>query len=901
MDTIALSRSLLDSVQGEADLTRRARSYAQRGRELLFERHRAGAGGLEIVSAYTTIIDHLVRHLFTVAAEEYQQHHPAEKLRCAVVAQGGYGRGELNPQSDLDLYFLHVGQPTPFVQAVAKKLYYTLMDAGFTVGHALRTNNDSMRLAEADMKVRTALLDSRFLCGDYGLYGVIERDIEKRLLRKQASRFVAEKLAESKQRHAEYGGSVYLLEPEVKEGEGGLRDIHTARWLARVLVQAKDLEDVALKGIVAGADVAKLKEAQNFLLRVRNELHFSTGKHQDQLTFEHQEKVSDALGFQGEEMLRGVEVFMRRYYLHAVEISRITNLIIHRMTKHKRPLFAARYSFGRNLRLGVRVTKSHMSVTKPEIFQREPSNLIRLFEDMQKHGYELAHETREVMRAHLGLIDEEYRRSAEANLPFFSILKWKERVYETLSEMHQCGVLGAFIPEFGRLLCMVLHDAYHTYTVDQHSLRLVMEIEQLKAGDHEKTLPLLTQLAREADKIELLYLGLLFHDIGKGLGGGHSEVGAEMVRPIAKRMKLNADDGALVEFLVRHHLLMTHTAFRRDLEDEKTIFDFAKTMGNVRNLQMLYLLTFADVKGVGPDVWNPWKASLLGELYVKTLNLLEEAEKGELQRQDVRAVVRRIQTRLRKELAKDGAAERVDAFLEIMPDRYFLSTPENDVAGHFRLMESYDGDGAVVDVQHFPERACSSVVICTQDRPGLFASITGALTALGLDIVNARIFTANDGRIIDVFRIAHRGKRDAVMNEQKWGRFRATLNSVLAGKTDVAKLVEGSRRSILLQKRVPKVSTVVRMDNEASDGFTIVEVFTDDRIGVLFTITHTLYQLGLSIHVAKISTNVDQVADVFYVTDERGGKVLDPGRLEAARDALQRILAPQNEPSQRVA
>jgi [protein-PII] uridylyltransferase len=267
----------------------------------------------------------------------------------------------------------------------------------------------------------------------------------------------------------------------------------------------------------------------------------------------------------------------------------------------------------------------------------------------------------------------------------------------------------------------------------------------------------------------------------------------------------------------------------------------------------------------------------------------------------VRAIMRRIQTRLRRELEKDFAPERVEQFLETMPDRYFLSTPESDMAGHLQLMEKFAGEGAEVGVEHFPERDCSSVVICTRDRPGLFASITGALTALNLDIVNARIFTARDGRILDVFRIAHRGRRDAVMNEQKWHRFRATLNNVLAGKIDVSRLVEASRGSLLLQKRVPKVSTAIGIDNDASEGFTIIEVFTDDRIGVLFTITHTLHQLGLSIHVAKISTNVDQVADIFYVTDERGGKIEDPARLEGARDTLHRILAPQHEQRERVA
>jgi [protein-PII] uridylyltransferase len=390
---------------------------------------------------------------------------------------------------------------------------------------------------------------------------------------------------------------------------------------------------------------------------------------------------------------------------------------------------------------------------------------------------------------------------------------------------------------------------------------------------------------------------MMFHDIGKGFGGGHSERGADMVRHIAKRMKLNVDDGALVEFLVRHHLLMTHTAFRRDLEDNKTILDFAKTIGTINNLKMLFLLTFADVKAVGPDVWNPWKASLLGELYIKTLNHLEEVEKGEFEGHDVRAVLRRIQGRVRRHLLKEYDADRVNHFMETMPERYFLATPEGDVPGHLKLMEEFKDGQAVTSVEHFPERDCSSVAVCTYDRPGLFAAITGVLTALHLDILNARIFTSGDGRILDIFRVSHHGRSDVVMAEQKWTKFRATLNGVLDGKIEVARLVESSRSSLLLQKRVPNVSTIVQMDNEASNDFTIVEVFTADRIGVLFTITHALYQLGLSIHVAKISTNVDQVADVFYVTAENGDKIEDGLRIETIRQVLQQSLTAQDERS----
>ena len=901
MDAVAIALTLLQEGQGETDLKRLARVYVAKGRATLFERHRAGAGGLEIVSAWSTVMDHLIRHLYSAINAECGSRYPESQPSFALVAQGGYGRGELNPHSDIDLLFLYSRKISPLFQAVTEKLQHTLWDAGMEPAHATRSIADCIRLAESDMRVRTALLDARFLCGDYALFQEFEKRVEPRLLKTGIQRFIREKLEENNARHAQYGGSVYLLEPEVKEGEGGLRDIQTARWIARARLKARDLDALSLSGVVEAADIARLKESQDFLLRVRNELHFSTGKHQDQLTFEQQENVSAALGFEGEEALRGVEVFMRSYYLHAAQISRLSNLIIHRVTDCDKPRFATSYVFGRTLREGIRLSKGHVTVIKPAVLKSAPENLLRIFDDAQKYNCQLSHETRELLRQNLDLIDEEFRRSAGPNTAFFSILKWKEGVYETLAEMHRSGILGAFIPEFGRLLCMVLHDAYHIYTVDQHSLHLIKEIERLRAGEYAENLPLLTQLGREAEKIELLYLGMMFHDIGKGFGGGHSEIGARMVRPIARRMRLNADDGALVEFLVRYHLLMTHTAFRRDLEDQKTIFDFAKTMGSVTNLKMLYLLTFADVKAVGPDVWNPWKASLLGELYVKTLNLLEEAEKGEFQRDDVLAVIRRVQTRVRRQLSKDYPEDAVENFLEVMPDRYFLSTPEDDIPAHFELMERFEGDKPEVSVAHFPERDCTSVVVCAADRPGLFASITGVLTALQLDILNARIFTASDGRILDVFRISHHGRSEIVMGEQKWIKFRLALEGVLDGKIDVENLVRSAKPRLFSQKHAPKVTTVVNIDNEASDDFTIIEIFTEDRMGVLFTITHSLHRLGLSIHVAKISTNVDQVADVFYVTDQAGGKITEATQVETVREFLRRNLVPVNETTERVA
>jgi len=901
VDTIALSRALLEESQEQVpripseqiDLIRLSRDYIQKCRARLLEIHCQGAGGMEVVSAYTAMMDYLIRHLYGVTNEDVLRRIPGQPSNCAVLAQGGYGRGELNPQSDIDLLFLYSWRVTPYFKSMTEDLLHILWDTGLRVGSAVRTIGDTVRLANTDMMVKTALLDTRFLCGDYALYGEFERTVEKRLIKKRVGHFLQQKIEESRVRHADYGASVYLLEPDVKEGAGGLRDIHTARWIGRVAQGARTLDELTRGGMLSPEDAAKLKESQDFLLRVRNQLHFSAGKHQDQLTFEEQEKAAAALNFLGEGTLKAVEIFMRTYYLHAAEIQRLTALITHRLTDCTRPIFRGHAIFAKTLREGVRLSRGHLTVTKPEILRSRPGNMIRLFFEAQQNRCELSHETRELMREHASLIDEAFRRSAEGNIPFFKILKWKERVYESLSEMYACGVLGAFIPEFGRLLCMVLHDAYHIYTVDQHSLRLVQEIERLKAGQYGEALPLLTQLARESDKIELLYLGLLFHDIGKGFGGGHSEIGARMVRPIVRRMRLNVDDGALVEFLVRYHLLMTHTAFRRDLEDPKTIFDFARTVGTVKNLKMLYLLTFADVKGVGPEVWNAWKASLLGELYVKALSILEEFEKGEFGSPDLKAAVRRVQMRLRRDLAKDYTPERVSQFLDPMPDRYFLSVSEADIPAHFALMERFNGKGAVSYVEHFPERHCSSVVVCTEDRPGLFTAITGVLTALNLNILNARIFTLSDGRILDIFRVSHDGHADVVIAESKWARFRANLDSVLAGDSDVSRLVAASQKGIMLEKRAPKVSTVIQIDNDASEHFNIVEVFTADRIGVLFNIAHELHQLGLSIHVAKISTNVDQVADVFYVADQSGVKVEDKTRLEQIKQSLYQRLAPQ--------
>ena len=880
----------------ESPPTASSRAYVQQIREALFRAHRAGAGGQEIVSAYTAAMDHLIQFLFETASQDYINRYPSLSRRCSLMAQGGYGRRELNPHSDIDLLFLHVWKVTPYVEFVAERILYALWDSGLQVGHAIRSITESVRLGNRDMKVKTSMLDARFIAGDHDLYNDFKKAVLGSLAGGAKNRYISRKIEETQERHEHYGGSVYLSEPEVKEGEGGLRDIHTVLWVAGVKWKIKSLDELVHRGILAPKDLTVLKAGRDFLLRVRNEVHFSSGTHQDHLTFEQQESVATHLGYQDRPNEKGVEAFMRAYYLHAAQISRVCSLVLHRAAE---PAALARLrgqTNGREICPGIRYSRGVLSVSRPDILTSDPNNMIFIFLEAQRYRAEIDQDTREILRDHVGLVDSGFRSAREPNRLFLEILRGEERVFETLVEMHRCGVLDAFIPEFARVLCMVQHDLYHIYTVDQHSLRAVQEFERLRSGQYKEELPRLTQMARYVDKPEVLLLSILFHDIGKGHGGNHSEIGSRTAAAIAQRLGLNVDDQEQLVFLVLRHLVLSHTAYRRDIDDEQEVIGFARLLGSVSNLKMLYLLTYADTRAVAPGVWNNWKASLLDDLYIGSLRVLEDVEKGAFRMADTRLKVQRIQDRLKEVLSPRLPEGKIPPLIDGMPARYYLTTPEVEMPFHFELMGLYAGQPVISSVRHFPEREYSELAVCAKDRPGLFARITGVFASLGLDILSARINTRRDGLILDVFRISHLGRPEVIMEDGKWTRVQTTLERVMGGEVDIARLVADSGRPLLFQSRpARRVPTSIQVDNEASEDFTIFEIYTWDRIGVLFTIAHTLYQLDVSVHLAKISTNVDQVADVFYVTDARGKKIQDGERVETIRRALHESLAESDE------
>ena len=853
----------------------------------LKERNFAGASGSEIVRELTAAVDKVLRALFVYAAAEHDRRFSKLNQRLAVLARGGYGRAELNPYSDIDLLFLHDWKPGPYLEIVAEIILHALWDAGLIVGHAVRNVRECVRMADSDLKEKTAILDSRFLAGDAKLWAELDKVLTTDVLNRNQSKFFKSKLEESRKRHAAYGDSVYLLEPQIKEGEGGLRDLHTAMWVAKVKYKVHSLEELVQKAVITQPEMDEVASARDFLWRLRNSLHFLSRRHFDQLTFEYQEELAPLLGFAASDGESASSALMRAYYQQASIIKMFAEGLIARITDEPDSNRFFRFGFGRQIRPGILIQRKLLAVAEPGLFKRDPLNLLAIFADCQAHGVQLSGSTYQLVRDNVGLIDDQARSDPRFGATLMRILDGKQRVAETLEAMHRSGVLGALIPEFGNLYARVLHDLYHIYTVDRHSLAAVRELERLRAGEFKATTPVLTEVARQEDRLPLIFLALVLHDIGKGHGHHHHERGATLAEEVAKRMGLDTEQTDAVVFLVRNHLLMSEIGQKRDIEDDHLVKEFAREVGSIERLKELYLMTFADMRAVAPKVYNNWRDMLLKDLYMKTLKVLEQ---GDREAVDPARLIDLTKTELRNQLtAPDGdRAKALEDFLERMPDRYFLITPRQDIPFHFDLMRRLDGNSLVCQHRHFSDREFTEFTVATRDQHGLFSKIAGVLTANNLNILSARITTRSDSVVLDTFRIANHGDAAGIaMDEDRWERVERNLLAVLNGTQDIVDLVARSRPSSIASRRfVSRVNTEVTVDNRTSERFTVIDVFTQDRLGLLFTVTHALSEMGLEIHLARISTNADQALDVFYVGDTQGRKIVDNKMLKQIETTL---------------
>lgn len=842
--------------------------------------HESGGAGLEVAALRTIAIDRLVCALFDLAGREYCMKYRKAEQTCTIVALGGYGRAELSPLSDIDIMFLYPWKVGSYAETIIERVLYILWDTGLDIGYSTRNIDDCVKVS-SDLVIKTSLVDSRFICGDEALYGDFKKALNEQVFSKNIESFIRDKVVEGAERKSKYGGSVYILEPDIKEGDGGLRDLHTALWAAKTRFKADDFKGLNRTGIISDSEYQDLSKSLDFMTRIRNDLHFLVKRKSDRLTFALQEKIAVNMGYKDEGEILAVEHMMKDYYLIANSIKELSELIIERCLTWGKRGGVLRNLVSKNLTHGFKLFNGELNVPDKDFFKKSPHMIMKLFELSRLHGAPVHSFARECVRESLDLIDDEFRASEDVNLSFIKILKGEWDVAGTLKFMHKLEVLGRYLPEFGDIRCQVQHDIYHIYTVDTHSLFAVEELRGLALGDYREKYPVKTKLMEELESPEVLYLAALLHDVGKGKGGKHEEIGADIAEKAGIRIGFSEKQVADLKFLVLKHLRLSHTAQRRDLNDPVLILDFAQEMGNLERLKMLYLLTFADIKAIGPDVWNEWKSSLFLELYNKTAEIFEkgifevedQAEKVALRRSEVKSLV-----------LGEYPEQDVEEFLESMPDRYFLSNTATSISGHLRVSMRFKPP-LYLDLRHNEKKKYTRLILSTIDAPGIFSKICGVLSANAISILGAQIYTRTSGEILDIFHL----KSDtggAVSGQKKWTEVEADLLDVIQGVKKVENVLKKRKPSILDDKYTPQIKPRVVINNEISDTNTVIEVYAEDCVGLLYAMTSTLFNCGLYIDVAKISTMGEQVTDVFYVKDIFGQKVFFEEKLDEIRSSL---------------
>jgi [protein-PII] uridylyltransferase len=745
------------------------------------------------------------------------------------------------------------------------------------VGYSVRVIADCVEMAAADGTVKTALMDARYLSGSRLLFNTLHKTIFTQILTRSSDKFIKEKMSDMKTRREKYGSTVYLLEPNLKEGEGGLRDLQTAMWVARVKYKFSDPKELIIKGILSEEELESYHAALDYLWRIRNELHYFSGRKNDQLTFDAQIHLAAFFGYQERGRTLAVEDFMRDYYRHANRVEHFASSLMSRcIWRDEGALKIIGYFVRRPVGDGCFVLKGELIIPDESVVEANPPVLMKIFELAQKHGVQLNVRVKGLIRKNLQLVNDKFRRNREVNQSFMNILRAPKDVAVTLRLMHHLEFLNCFIPEMEHIYCKVQHDIYHIYTVDIHTLFAVEEAEKMLNGASKEILPFPCEIAARIGKPELLILSVMFHDIGKGEGGGHAEKGAAMIPTISRRMGLSKEDSERLEFLVRQHLLFAHISQRRDLNDENMIVQFARQMETSENLKMLLLLTIADVRAVGSEVWTTWKALLFQELYEKAFNILERGEFHlEASSERVKAVIKKIIELLEDEFP----TARVREELKAMPVRLLLSNSLTAIAGHVRMLIGLEEAEVLMQLDHQAASGYSEFTICAQDMPGLFSRITGIMAANGVNILGAQINTSRNGKVLDILQV-NSPQGMLITDSQRWQKVEAEMRLAIHGEVKVADLVARRQRPTLLTTRpAPRFATRVEIDNEVSADYTVIDIYTHDKVGLLYLITSTLTRLGLYIGVSKISTKVDQVADVFYVRDIFGQKVMNAEKL----------------------
>lgn len=895
----------IENQPGSAERLVALKKFLKIETQRLHLRHRFGISGSQIVAARSLVVDLLIHRIARSAVEE-RLGGAVDVANFAIVALGGYGRQELSPQSDIDVMFLYQGRKDADRAArLSEAILYLLWDVGFNVGHSVRSLSECISIAKEDIISRNSMIDARLLWGSSDLFEMLNERLDEEVFEKQKRVLLDEVMVERQARYNKFGDAACLQEPNIKETAGGLRDLHELMWASRVTHGKSNLGDLVASEVIVERDAKAISAAYDFLLRARNELHFLTNRKSDLLSLDMQQQVARNLNYADTAEQQASELFMHDYYVHARRLHRLCEANLQRAaarqekSREKKGWFSRARSAGRVAPAigGFVMRDGELDLADALNNPNEASEsildggrMMLAFSYAQATGANFGSTLQDAVQSALPNVNKPFRSSPEAAQSFLKMLQAKGRVAAGLRLMHDLDFLGKFMPEFGRITCLVQHDLYHRYTVDEHTLRTIEALDEL-ANSRSKTLERYRGVYNQIADPAVLHLGLLLHDIGKGLGGGHTEKGIEIAKRVCARLQLEERMTEHVLFLIERHLLMSHIAQRRDLSDEKVIVDFAAQVGSVERLNTLFLLTYGDINGVGPGVWNEWKDALLWELYTKARAVLLPEEEGD---RDLELLRQRIAQMLASEVDSD----EVRKHFKLLPDDYARFTPPQIVIEHIRLIASLNSRQVKTSWRVNTQTRCTDLHLCTRNRRGLFAAVTGSLTAQGVNILSVHLNTRSDGFAIDSFKVRD-SAGEPINDPVRWEQIDSSVKRALSGEFDVAAAVEKRLRA----QTSPKFSSKRKMlstaptrfswDNYSSNKSTILEVRMGDRLGLAYKIASTLTSLDLDIVFAKVATEKHLALDIFYITNAMGEKLVDDV-LPAIEDALRLALNEQN-------
>ncbi len=828
---------------------------------------------------YTRITDKIIKLITTIVIEVFHPiSNPTISEKICLIAVGGYGRKEMAPFSDIDLLFLTPYKQTPWGESVIESILYFLWDLKMKIGYSVRTVDDCLRLGKQDITIRTTLLEHRYLAGERSLQLNLQKRLWKELFSRTGPEFIEAKLEERANRHSRQGGARYMLEPNVKEGKGGLRDLQTLYWITKYLYKTSSKEELIKTGVFSKKEFSIFQKAENFLWSVRCNLHLLSKRAGEQLNFNSQVELARRFNFQDGNGMRAVEKFMQSYFIQAKHVGDLTRIFLTVLeSKHvkKKPNITGHlkniFNFGLSKKNEAVVpdsfttTHGRLNISNVDYFLETPINLIKLFQVSLKTGLLIHPDALRLVANNITIIDDDFRKDDQANSIFIDLLLNYNNPEKALRHMNEVGFLGAFIPEFGRIVAMMQFNMYHSFTVDEHIIQCIRNLSEIEHKNLLEDLPIASQILSGSINRRILYVALLLHDIGKGLPEDHSKIGAEITKSLAPRLGLKPEESEIVVWLVQNHLLMSDLAQKRDITDNRTVHYFATRVQSATKLKLLTVLTVCDIRGVGPNAWNNWKAVLLRDLYTQTLAFLNEGSMSSSRPKKIRAQKNKVRRSL-TQFNKQKAERELDRHY----DNFWLGIDFDTQLEFIKLLQKKAHEDIKVKISSDKSRDANRICCVLQDHPGIFARLAGAIALIGANVVDARTYTTRDGFATAVFWVQN--STNGPFENDMVEKIIKSIKSSLLGKVVPKKMLD-AKGKFSRSEREFKVPTTITFDNEGSDIYTIIEVDTRDRIGLIHDLSSTLYRNNISIFTAIIATYGEQAVDTFYVKDLFGLKL----------------------------